>query len=64
MNLSIKTAVLSQAVVAHASNPSTWEIEAGISIGVGGQPGLQSEFQARQSYIQGHCLKRKKKNHN
>ena len=32
---------LSQAVVAHAFNPSTWEAEADGSLWVRGQPGLQ-----------------------
>ena len=29
----------------HAFNPSTWEAEAGRSLGVQGQPTLQSKFQ-------------------
>ena len=33
-----------QAVVAHTFNPSTWEEEAGGSLGVQGQPVLLSEF--------------------
>ena len=32
---------LGWAVVAHAFNPSTWEAEAGRSLGVQDQPGLQ-----------------------
>ena len=34
----------------HCFNPSTWEAEAGGSLGNGGQPGLQSEFQVSQGY--------------
>jgi hypothetical protein len=45
-------------VVAHAFNSSTWEAEAG---GFRGQPGLQSEFQDSQGYIEKPCLKKKKK---
>jgi hypothetical protein len=40
--------MISQAVVAHTFNPSTWEAEAGRSQG---QPGLQSESQDSQGYI-------------
>jgi hypothetical protein len=39
---------LSQAMVAHAFNPSTWEAEA--------KPGLQSEFQDSWSYTKKPCL--------
>ena len=42
----------SQVVVVHTINPSTWEAEAGISLGVGGQPDLQSEFQYSQGYTE------------
>ena len=38
-------------VVARAFNPSTRDTEASGSLWVGGQPGLQSEFQASQGYI-------------
>jgi hypothetical protein len=41
-------------VVAHAFNPSTWEAESG-----GFLPGLQSEFQDSQGYIEKPCLKNK-----
>ena len=34
-----------RAAVPHTFNPSTWETEAGESLCVQGQPGLQSEFQ-------------------
>ena len=47
------------AVVAHAFNPNTWEAEAGRSLWVGGQPGLQSKFQNSQDYIEKHCLEEK-----
>jgi hypothetical protein len=45
-------------VVVHVFNPSTWEAEAG----VGGQPGLQSEFQDSQGYTEKPCLKKPKTN--
>jgi hypothetical protein len=41
--------------VTHAFNLSTWEAEAGRFLG---QPGLQSEFQDRQSYTEKSCLKK------
>jgi hypothetical protein len=43
-------------MVAHAFNPSTWEAEASR-----GQPGLQSEFQDSQGYIEKPCLEKPKK---
>jgi hypothetical protein len=46
----------SQAVVAHAFNPSTQEAKAGR---VRGQPGLQSEFQDSQGYTEKPCLEKK-----
>jgi hypothetical protein len=36
----------------HTFNPSTWEAEAGRSLGVQGQPVLQSEFQDSQGYTE------------
>ena len=36
-------------MMAHTLDPSTWETEAGGSLWVWGQPGLQSKFQDRQS---------------
>ena len=48
------------AVVAHAFNPSTQEEEAGGSLRVRGQAGLQSEFQHNQGYTEKPCLKNKK----
>ena len=39
-----------QAVVTHTFKPSTWESEAGGSLWVWGQPGLQYEFQDCQGY--------------
>jgi hypothetical protein len=38
-------------------NFSTWEAEVGGSLGVRGQPGLQSEFQDSQGYREKLCLK-------
>jgi hypothetical protein len=46
------------AMVVHAFNPSTWEAEAGGSLWVRGQPGLQSEFQDSQGYTEKHCLEK------
>jgi hypothetical protein len=37
-------------MVVHTFNPSTREAEAGGSLGIQGQPGLQSKFQDSQSY--------------
>jgi hypothetical protein len=37
-------------MVAHVFHPSTQEAEAGGSLWVRGQPGLQSEFQESQDY--------------
>ena len=42
----IKTCLPSWAVVVHSFNPSIWEAEAGGSLWVPGQLGVQSEFQA------------------
>lgn len=47
-------------MVAHASNPSTRETEAGKSVS-SCPPGLCSEFQASHSYIEASYLKKKKK---
>lgn len=50
--------------IGHAFNPSFQEVEAeaGRSLGVGDQYGLQSEFQNGQNYIiERSCLKKKKK---
>ena len=48
--------------MAHAFNPSTWETEAGESLCIRGQPGLQSKCQQRlQSYTENPCLKKTKK---
>lgn len=47
----------------HAFNPNTQEAEVGTALGVWGQPGLYSEFQDNQSYVERPCLiKIKKKN--
>ena len=49
-------------MVVHDFNPSTGEAEAGRSLWVQTQPGLQSEFQDRpQSYKEKLSLKKKKK---
>ena len=45
----------SWAAVVHACNPSTWEAEAGGLLS-SGQPGLQSEFQDSQGYIEKPCI--------
>jgi hypothetical protein len=54
--------VLSWLVVGHAFNPSTREAEAGGSLWVKTQSGLQSEFQDSQGYTEKPCLRRKKRN--
>ena len=41
-------------IAAHAFDFSTWETEAGLWHG--GQPGLRSEFQDSQDYIEKPCL--------
>ena len=46
-------------VVAHAFNPSNWEVEQA-DFWVRGQPGLQSEFQDSQGYTEKTCLKKTK----
>ena len=49
----------SQMVAAHTFKPSTLEAEAGLSLWVRGQRGLQSEFQdTLQSYVEKPCLKK------
>ena len=49
-------------MVTHSLHPSTREAEAGGSLWVQGQPGLQSEFQDSQSfYTEKPCLTMKKK---
>ena len=53
-----KTQGLSRVVVVHTFNPSTQEAEAGGSLGVRGQPGLQSEFQDSQGYIEKSSLEK------
>ena len=49
---------MSQAVVAHAFNPSTWEAD----FWVRGQPGLQNEFQDSQGYTKKPYLEKPKTN--
>ena len=43
-----RTRIRAEPVVVHTFNPSTPEAEAGGSLGVQGQPGLQSELQDSQ----------------
>jgi hypothetical protein len=50
-----QVARVSQAMVAHTFNPSTWEAETGPYLSL--QPGLQSEFQDSQGYTEKSCLK-------
>jgi hypothetical protein len=42
----------------HTFNLSTWEAEADGSLGVQGQPGLQSEFQNSQGNTEKPCIPR------
>jgi hypothetical protein len=51
-NVKLKNELTSQAVVAHAFNPSTWEAD----FWVQDQPGLQSEFQDSRVYTEKPCL--------
>ena len=44
----------------HAFNPSAQEAEAGRSLRVQGQPGIQSEFQDSLGHIEKRCLKKRK----
>lgn len=37
-------------MVVHFFNPSIWEVEAGISLWVWGQPGIHSEIQTRKGH--------------
>jgi hypothetical protein len=48
-------------MVANAFNPCIWEAEAGWFLWVQGQPGLHSEFQDSQSYMEDPVSKKKKK---
>jgi hypothetical protein len=47
-------------VIAHVFNPSTREAQRQADFWVQGQPGLQSEFQDSQGYIEKLCLKKTK----
>jgi hypothetical protein len=47
-------------VVVITFNPSTWEEEAGGSLEVQGQPGLQREFQDSQGYTEKPCLEKQR----
>ena len=55
--LAFKLMGMKQGVVAHAFSPGTWE--AGGSLWVPGQPGLQSEFQDSQDTQKNPVLKKK-----
>jgi hypothetical protein len=46
-------------MVAHAFNPSTQKAEAGGSLSVQNQPGLQIKFQDSQGYTEKPCLEGK-----
>jgi hypothetical protein len=46
----LKFDIISQAVVGHTFNPSTWEAEASLS--------LQSEFKDSQGYTEKPCLEK------
>ena len=50
-------------LVVHTFNPCPWEAEAGRPLLVGGQPGLQSDFQDSDSYIVRPCLVKTNKNY-
>ena len=52
---------ISQVVMAHAFNLSPQEAEAGRSLWVQDQPGLQIEFQDSQDYTEKPCLKKANK---
>ena len=54
---------LSQAVVAHTFNPSTWEAEAGRFLS-SRTAWLQSEFQVSQGYTEKPCLGKPNNNNN
>lgn len=47
--------------VEQSFNPNTQEAEVGTALGVWGQPGLYSEFQDNQSYVERPCLIKIKK---
>jgi hypothetical protein len=49
-------------MVVHAFNPSAREAEAGRSLWIWAQPGLQSEFQANLDYTEKACLDKTKPN--
>jgi hypothetical protein len=48
--------------MAHASNLNAWKAEAGPSLWVQGQPGIQSEFQDSQGYVERPYLKTQNNN--
>ena len=48
-------------VVVHGFIPSTQDAKTGGSLGVQGQPGLQSEFQDSQGYTEKPCLEKQNK---
>ena len=47
-------------IVLHTFNPSSWEAEAGGSLWIRGQPGLQNELQDREDYTEKPYLKKQK----
>ena len=56
------TQSVSQAMVAHAFNPSTWEAEADGSLSL--RPAWSTEFQVSQGYTEKSCLVNKTKQKN
>jgi hypothetical protein len=52
----LKRSLAKVGVVMHTFSPITWEAEAGRSLWVQSQPGLQSEFQNSQGYTEKPCL--------
>ena len=48
-------------MVVYVFNPSTWEADAGVSLFVQSQPGLQSKFQNSQGYTEKPCPEKQNK---
>ena len=57
----LKNSENGQAMVAYAFNPSTWEAEAGESLRVQGQPGLQELVPGQLELLQRDTLSQKRK---